>query len=135
MRNLIRKSRQFKGISQEEIADRLNLSQSQYSRMESAGTGLDMDRLKQIADILQIDVAGLLPVLEQNIEGFESLYDKLKTLEEERHLLNFQVGAALGQAAALNNILNKIFEAATRTDNFKDFRECMANLQIEVARS
>jgi len=44
----IRKIRSLKGYSQEYVADRLKISQSAYSAIETNRTKLDINRAKQI---------------------------------------------------------------------------------------
>jgi len=56
----IRKIRNLKGYSQEYVADRLKISQSAYSAIETNKTELDIGRMKQIAEILEIDFLELI---------------------------------------------------------------------------
>ena len=47
-------------ISQEQMAERLDLTPQAYSKMESGKTKLSLDRIQQIAQILNIDVTELI---------------------------------------------------------------------------
>ncbi len=59
-KNKIRVLREMKGYSQDFMAEKLNISQKQYSRIESGNAKLDVDRLKQISEVLEIDPSILL---------------------------------------------------------------------------
>lgn len=50
----IRTFRELRGISQEEIAKRLNLSQQAYGKIERDETKLDEERLDKVADALGV---------------------------------------------------------------------------------
>lgn len=56
----IRALREMKGYSQEFMAEKLNISQKQYSRIESGNVRMDIDRLKEISAVLEIDPSILL---------------------------------------------------------------------------
>ena len=56
----IRKIREEKNFSQEYMATRLNISQNTYSKLELGYTALTVERLIQIAAILEISIIDLL---------------------------------------------------------------------------
>lgn len=56
----IRAIRTQQKISQEQMAERLDLTPQAYSKMESGKTKLSLDRIQQIAQILNIDVTELI---------------------------------------------------------------------------
>lgn len=56
----IRILREQKKLRHEEMADRLGISQSAYSRLEKGDAKLDVDRLRKIAEILEVPVEELL---------------------------------------------------------------------------
>ena len=56
----IRKVRENKGFSQEYMATRLHISQNTYSKLELGYTALTIERLIQIAAILEISIIDLL---------------------------------------------------------------------------
>lgn len=58
---IIRKRREQLGLSQQEMAEKLNMSQSTYSRIEAKDEDLTIRQLKLIADVLQVTLADLLP--------------------------------------------------------------------------
>lgn len=56
----IRAIRTQQKISQEQMAERLELTPQAYSKIESGKTKLNLDRIQQIAHILNIDVTELI---------------------------------------------------------------------------
>jgi len=58
--NKIRKIREFKNFTQEYVAERLNMSQSSYSRIESNEIDVSVIKLQQIADLFEIKVNELI---------------------------------------------------------------------------
>lgn len=59
--NALRIQRVIKGYTQEYMAERLNLSQNSYSKLERGLTSLTVSRLYQIAEILGISIQDILP--------------------------------------------------------------------------
>tara|TARA_R110002049_G_scaffold273751_6_gene451592 strand:+ start:160 stop:546 length:387 start_codon:yes stop_codon:yes gene_type:complete len=57
----IRKVRVKKGITQEEIAEKLSLSQSSYSKLENGEIIIDIERLQEIATILDVPNSDFIP--------------------------------------------------------------------------
>ena len=56
----IRKKREKRNYTQEYLAYKLNISQNAYSKIELGYTKITLERLFQIADILEIDAVALL---------------------------------------------------------------------------
>lgn len=56
----IRHLRELKKLRHEDMADRLGISPSAYSRLENGETKLDVERLKIIADTLEVSADELL---------------------------------------------------------------------------
>jgi transcriptional regulator with XRE-family HTH domain len=52
----IRKRREFRNYTQEYLALKLSISQNAYSKIELGYTKITLERLFQIADILEFDV-------------------------------------------------------------------------------
>ena len=59
----IRLMREMNQWSQEDVADKLNLSTNGYAKIERGETRLNLPRLEQIAEIFHIDLLDLLQVL------------------------------------------------------------------------
>ena len=56
----IRKVREFRDYTQEYLAMKLGISQNAYSKIELAYTRITLERLIQIAQILEVDSVDLL---------------------------------------------------------------------------
>lgn len=56
----IKKIREIRNYSQEYMAERLGISQVAYSRLETGKTKFDLNRMQDIASILEIDPVFLL---------------------------------------------------------------------------
>jgi len=63
----IRFMRQLKQLSQEEMAEKLELSLNGYANIERGETDVQMSRLEQIAKIFDVDLMELLNFGEKNI--------------------------------------------------------------------
>ena len=62
----IRTIRKHKGISHEAMAIDLGISQTAYTKMENEKTKLTVDRLQEIADILDVKISDFLEVEPQS---------------------------------------------------------------------
>ncbi|MEK8017307.1 MAG: helix-turn-helix transcriptional regulator [Candidatus Parabeggiatoa sp.] len=67
----IRFMRQSKGWSQEETADKLQMSVSGYANIERGETDVKISRLENIAEVFEIDLLELLNFAEKNTFYFE----------------------------------------------------------------
>ncbi|QLB12183.1 helix-turn-helix protein [Bisgaardia hudsonensis] len=63
----IRLMREVRQWSQEEMAEKLNMSPSGYAKIERGETKLYLDKLEKIAQILDIDLIELIQSSEKNI--------------------------------------------------------------------
>lgn len=87
----IRKYRDIKGFSQEYMANQMNLTQSAYAKIENCDTKLTIDRLCEIAKILEIDISYLLQqksskvfnIYNNEVGSIEKLYIENKELLKE----------------------------------------------------
>ncbi len=83
----IKKYRELKNYTQEFMADQLNISQNTYSKIETGGIKLTVDRLKQIAEILETPIEELLNsdsnVYNFNNSHIEKFYGYIETLQED----------------------------------------------------
>jgi len=89
--NRIRKIREFRSYTQEYMAEKLDLAQNTYSKMETGQTKIDTDQLKQISNILGVPVDLILSdesltfnVSNQHVEKF---YNHIETLQDENREL------------------------------------------------
>lgn len=67
----IRKARTIRGLSQQNMADDLDLSVASYSNIERGITDINISRLIEISLILKVDASELLKV----DEDFKNLHD------------------------------------------------------------
>ncbi|MHA4893904.1 helix-turn-helix domain-containing protein [Pedobacter sp. PWIIR3] len=72
----IKNIRKFKGYSQYQIAQKLALSQNAYSKLELGRSNLTLDKLFDIADILETDVVDFF---ESNSHKIERIKGQKKT--------------------------------------------------------
>lgn len=56
----IRKIREYRNYTQEYLAMKLNISQNAYSKIELGYTKITLERLYQIANILEVDLIELI---------------------------------------------------------------------------
>ncbi len=61
----IRKVRELKGFSQQYMAEQLGITQAAYSKIESNENNINFEKLKTIADILEINPLELLNFSDQ----------------------------------------------------------------------
>ena len=91
----IRKHREFKGYSQEYMAQELGINQSSYAKIEKGSTKLTVDRLQRISEVLEVEVSTLLnsskqPIFNQTNENgsyangyIENFYIENKEITEK----------------------------------------------------
>lgn len=63
----IKRFRELRGFTQDFMADKLNLTQSAYGKIEKETVKLTIERLQKIAEILEVDLANLINAKNQNI--------------------------------------------------------------------
>mgnify|MGYP000819568519 FL=1 len=83
----IQKARKEKGISQEELAIKLNVVRQTVSKWEKGLSVPDADVLIQIADLLEVSVNELLDIKTQN-DTVENIAAELAHLNEQLALKN-----------------------------------------------
>lgn len=70
MMNKIQYFRELRNLTQEQMADKLNIAVSTYGKIERGETNLVHKQLRKIADILEVELHQLLP--NQTINHFEN---------------------------------------------------------------
>jgi transcriptional regulator with XRE-family HTH domain len=63
----IRFFRRSKGLTQEQMAEKLNITSVAYSNIERGESGVLMTRLEEIAQVMEIDLLDLLSLGEKNV--------------------------------------------------------------------
>lgn len=125
----IRKVRESKAWSQEQVAEKLNMSLNGYAKIERGETKLYLDKLEQIAQVFDIDVVELMQSDGKNIcfqiesplgsvyQGggetqllieIERLKLALSHAREKEELLNKLLEQKDGEIQSLRNLIQKI---------------------------
>ena len=61
LRQNIRDIREDKHLTQADMAEKLNLSETGYAKIERGESKLNIDRIQQIANVLEVNLADLIP--------------------------------------------------------------------------
>lgn len=69
----IRKKREYRNYTQEYLAFKLNISQNAYSKIELGYTKITLERLFQIAEVLEFNVTELIDE-QEDLVGLELLH-------------------------------------------------------------
>ena len=81
----IKNQRKVKGLSQTDMAKKLNIVLKTYQNIESGITRLDIDRLMQIAQLIDLDLATIFQLNKNNItdqNNEKELYNRIITEKE-----------------------------------------------------
>ncbi|WP_051691860.1 helix-turn-helix domain-containing protein [Pedobacter borealis] len=90
----IKRLRLANNLTQQIIAEKLNISQNAYSLIENGKTKIDVQRIRQFASIFNVDSAELLndvPLNFQNINQQAQVTSKHESSEDILHLLKEQL--------------------------------------------
>lgn len=114
----IKKIRKEKGLSQQEVADRLSMNRVQYNRIETGKSDPTMNILQRIAAVLETDVVGFFEAGRER-DGTEvnsvnePLLQKVRLLEEldetQKNSICNMIDTAIANKRlreALNNAMN-----------------------------
>jgi transcriptional regulator with XRE-family HTH domain len=74
----IKQWREFRNLNQEQLAERLNMTQSHLSMLENGKRGYTQETLEAIADALQTDAASLLMRNPQDGDAIWSIWEQAK---------------------------------------------------------
>lgn len=85
----IRKLREQKGYSQEEMAYKLGITQSSYARFESGNKKIDFALLEKIASLFETDISELTSVNKNNKYPQEELIHIIKEQNTGYHQSQF----------------------------------------------
>lgn len=81
----IKRIRKEKGLSQQDVADRLSMNRVQYNRIETGKSDPTMNILQRIATVLEVDIIAFFEAKNGNTDVNtinESLLQKVKLLDE-----------------------------------------------------
>jgi transcriptional regulator with XRE-family HTH domain len=93
----IKKIRENRSYTQEYMADKLNISQNTYSKIETGGIKLTVDRLKDISGILEIPIEDFLNDDSQtfNFNNNQVAYGYINSLHQDNKELTQKTLKAL----------------------------------------
>ena len=115
----IKKIRESKNYTQEYMSNKLNISQNTYSKIETGGIKLTVDRLKQISEVLDVSVEDILnnesQVFNFHNSNIDKFYGYIETLHEDNkellqttiQLLNEQITYLKSENEKLLKIISK----------------------------
>ncbi|MEX1132326.1 MAG: helix-turn-helix domain-containing protein [Flavobacteriales bacterium] len=114
----IRRLRELRNYSQEYMAAQLGISQNAYSRMENGETKLDVERLRKVAELLEVGVEELLnPEAlvfnthnQHGSNGLRVEHHQSGISEEALRLITERYEAQLVDLRAMNDRLLKVVE-------------------------
>ena len=129
----LRKLRIAKKLSQQEVADRLNLSQSTYCAWESDEAVPKLKHLPQLADIFEVELTELLPKeagvqINYNQDNKENSVNGFRVKIDARELYEELVQSLKDHAKTKDELIEEL----KATLQIKD--EQIARLEAEIAR-
>ena len=83
---IIRSSREQHGYSQEYMADMLHVVQSTYAAIESGKTALTVDRLAQIAELLDLNLCDVMEQCLQSTDKHRAKFNQPLLVAESKEL-------------------------------------------------
>ena len=100
--------RKLAGLTQQQVAEKLNLNRTTYTKYETGVSEPGIEILKQIADILNVDVASLLAE-EDTAKTDDSRYDDMEGLEPElRNLITGYKALARDDREEVYRLINHL---------------------------
>lgn len=91
----IREWRKYKKMTQQEVAERLDMEQGTISKIENRTYPINLDFLEKLAFVLGIEVADLLSVNPLKPNPPKLIYSKVRTADPELQLQVMKVVDAL----------------------------------------
>ncbi|TAN50105.1 MAG: XRE family transcriptional regulator [Methylococcaceae bacterium] len=117
----IRFMRQLKGLSQENVADKLALSVNGYADIERGKTDVQVSRLEQIAEAFDMDLIELLSFGEKNVacqignnnhNNWQNTYAKESDFELQKlQLIVEQQGKEIAYLKEIIDLMKKAAES------------------------
>lgn len=115
--DIIRKIRKSKGISQEEAADFLGISQTAYSKLENNITKLSADRISLLSHLFKVEERNFFQSpenirLDNNTLQFEHISNLLKSqqniFDEQKQLLQETINILKAQVEQCNKQIDSL---------------------------
>ena len=91
--NNIRRVRQERGLTQENVANDLDISLTAYTKIERGETNVSFRRLLQIADYFQIELSRLVSIypLEEKTPFFKRMEKDLEQIKQDIYFIKLLV--------------------------------------------
>lgn len=113
----IKRLREKSGLTQQEVADKLNMHLKTWQKIENGITKLDIDRLQQIAEVLETTVEDLINVeegvyiseIKDNDVGFNNSTVTINHESTEKKLYDKIIADKDSEILYLRELLNKRF--------------------------
>lgn len=87
---LIKNQRKAKGLSQIDMSRKMNIVLKTYQNIESGATRLDVDRLIQIAELIDLDLSRIFKLHQDGQKDVEKeFYNKILT-EKEHYIAKLE---------------------------------------------
>jgi len=107
----LRMIRQMKGYKQEYVADKLGMSQTNYSNIESGKTEMKLDVLEKFAEIHGIEAADILQFGEQYVFNNHNQQGGASSTVATHHYYSEKIVALYGQQIERLNQENAALKA------------------------
>lgn len=108
----IKKIREFKNFTQEYMAEKLGISQSQYAKLEKEDSDLTISRIQKIADILDVKFEDLLKFNEKyvfnNYSQTENGFNINESSKYEREIAEKHINHLTKEIEHLRGLLDKV---------------------------
>lgn len=119
--------RESKRLSQEEMANKLGMSTNGYAKIERGETRLNIPKLEQIVNILDMDIIELMSVGERNVVLFQESDSNINIIGSS-HGLTFELAQLKTELAQLKT------ELAHKEELLKHKNEIIEMQRKEIAR-
>lgn len=94
--------RDFNHWTQEEVAERLNMSPSGYAKIERGETKLHLDKIQQIAQVFEVNLFDLLV----SDNSGDTFYNHIHTIQTNENIYNrYENHATYGEIESLRQII------------------------------
>ncbi|GEM_PF-988288 len=121
--NKLRVLRNKKGYSQQEVADKLEISKSKYCRMENNETTLDLNELENIFKIYNVSAEFFFNIkfpLVQTVSFPKKILDELEMTIKQNEVITDDWNLNREKFNSLKKSLNSVLEIKNKAFNFPE---------------
>ena len=105
--DVIARLRKEKGMTQQELADKLHITDKAVSKWERNLSYPDITSISKLANILGVDSSYLIDLCKAEDNPYIEK-DKLENLRKIIHIILKEIGLAMGISVAVLNIMNEL---------------------------